>query len=342
MMQREIKVIAGPCAAESEEQVLRTAHQLMNIGITVFRAGVWKPRTKPGCFEGCGEKSLPWLQKVKEMGMSVAVEVATAEHVRLALQYGIDMMWVGARTTADPFAVQHIADALASVTDKSSVTVLVKNPVNPDVELWIGAVQRIKGAGIGNVIAVHRGFSSYINTQYRNQPMWQVPMEFCRRMADVPMYCDPSHLSGRSEMVAEVAQQALDLGFDGLMIESHSSPQQALSDARQQLTPDELREVLSSLVVKDNTNVTGLEMLRNEIDALDEELLNVIARRMQICREIGQYKKEHNISIFQSNRYAEILRRLTESGQERGIAAECTQSVVEAIHKESVRQQMGN
>ncbi len=339
-MIKNLHLISGPCAAENHEQVVRTASMLHGFGVKVFRAGVWKPRTKPGGFEGCGEVALSWLQDVQRMGMKVAVEVATSEHVMQALHYGMDILWIGARTSADPFAVQVIADALGDSKTIDTLTIMIKNPINPDVELWIGAVERIRRVGIKDVIAVHRGFSSYEQTQYRNQPMWQVPMEFRRRMPEVPLYCDPSHIGGKREMVAALSQQALDLGFDGLMIESHCCPEKALSDALQQVTPSELHTIIKRLVIRDAKNVSGLDLLRREIDVIDDELLDVIARRMKVSREIGHYKSEHNLTVFQSGRYGQVLQRLLGLAQEHGVSSDCIKSVFEALHEESVRQQM--
>lgn len=332
-------IIAGPCAAESEEQVLQTATLLYNMGIKHFRAGVWKPRTKPGCFEGHGEKALRWLQKVQQMGMTVATEVATPEHVRLALQYGIDRLWIGTRTVANPFDVQNIADTLKA-EHASATTIMVKNPMTPDIDLWIGAIQRLYDCGQEHVIAIHRGFFSYAKTQYRNQPMWQIPLELYRQMPNITIYCDPSHIAGKRELVENLSREALNMGFDGLMIESHCQPSEALSDSRQQLAPAELEKILSTLIVKDRTNISGLEFLRKQIDELDDELLNILAKRMSLSREIGQYKKEHNIQIFQGNRYNDILQKMLSQAEKSGISKECIKSIFEFIHEESVRQQL--
>ena len=334
-------IIAGPCSAESESQVMATATLLSSMGVKVFRAGVWKPRTHPGCFEGCGEVALKWLSRVRtELGMRVAVEVATPEHVRLAIDNGIDILWLGARTTANPFLVQGIADELEH-TKTEGLLVLVKNPTNPDVDLWIGAIERIRRAGIDDVAAVHRGFSSYGKSEYRNNPMWQLPMDFKRRQADIPLICDPSHIGGKRELVAPISQQALDLGFDGLMIECHSKPEEALSDAQQQLTPQDLGKLLESLVVRNrDSKLEQINILRKQIDELDSQMIDIIARRMEVSREIGRYKKENNITVFQSDRYKTILERLTEEAQRRDIDAECIKAIFEAIHEESVRQQI--
>jgi chorismate mutase len=331
-------VIAGPCSAETEEQVMSTAKQLADKGYKIFRAGVWKPRTKPGGFEGNGEKALPWIKRVKdELGMLTTVEVATPEHVELALKYGVDMLWVGARTTANPFAMQALADSLQGV----DVPVLVKNPVNPDLELWIGALERINQAGIKRLAAIHRGFSSYDNKIYRNLPMWQIPIELRRRIPALPIICDPSHIGGRRELIAPLCQQAMDLGFDGLIIESHCEPDCAWSDAKQQITPDVLDYILDLLVIRDETVTTeGIVELRKQIDTIDNEIMEVLAKRMRVCREIGQYKKEHNMTIVQTSRYNEILEKRGAQGSLCGMAEEFVKTVYSAIHEESVRQQM--
>ncbi|MBQ1646831.1 MAG: bifunctional 3-deoxy-7-phosphoheptulonate synthase/chorismate mutase type II, partial [Prevotella sp.] len=300
-------VIAGPCSAETEEQVMKTALELRMKGCHNFRAGVWKPRTKPGGFEGNGEKALPWMQRVKkETGMMVATEVATPEHVELAMKYDIDILWIGARTSANPFAVQALADALKGV----DVPVFVKNPVNPDIELWIGALERINQAGVKRLGAIHRGFSSYDKKIYRNLPMWQIPIELRRRYPDLPMICDPSHIGGRRELIAPLCQQAMDLGVDGLIVESHCDPDKAWSDAKQQVTPDVLDYILSLLVIRDESVTTeGITQLRHQIDELDNQLMDLLAKRMRVCREIGHYKKEHNMTVLQTNRYNEILEK---------------------------------
>ncbi len=331
-------VIAGPCSAETEEQVMTTARQLADKGCRMFRAGVWKPRTKPGGFEGQGETALPWLQNVKKStGMLVATEVATPEHVELALKYGIDILWIGARTSANPFAMQALADSLKGV----DVPVLVKNPVNPDLELWIGALERINQAGVTRLAAIHRGFSSYDKKIYRNLPMWQIPIELRRRFPSLPIMCDPSHIGGSRELVAPLCQQAMDLGFDGLIVESHCSPDSAWSDAKQQVTPDVLDYILSLLVIRDEKVTTeGIHALRKQIDELDNQLIELLAKRMRVCREIGQYKKEHNMTVLQTSRYNEILDKRGAQGALCGMSADFIRSVFEEVHEESVRQQM--
>ena len=331
-------VIAGPCSAETEEQVITTAHQLASRGCRIYRAGVWKPRTKPGGFEGNGEQALPWLQRVKqETGMLVATEVATPEHVELALKYGIDILWVGARTSANPFAMQALADSLRG----TDAVVFVKNPVNPDLELWIGAMERINQAGITRMAAIHRGFSSYDNKIYRNAPTWQIPIELRRRIPNLPIICDPSHIGGRRELIAPLCQQAMDLGFDGLIVESHCSPDEAWSDAKQQVTPDVLDYILGLLVIRDGSVTTeGIHELRKQIDELDNQLMELLAKRMRVCREIGQYKKEHNMTVLQTVRYNEIQNKRGAQGALCGMDPDFVRKIFEEVHEESVRQQM--
>ncbi len=331
-------VIAGPCSAETEEQVMTTAKDLAKKGCHMFRAGIWKPRTKPGGFEGNGEKALPWMKEVKEeTGMLTATEVATPEHVELSLKYGIDILWVGARTTANPFAVQALADSLKGV----DVPVLIKNPVNPDLELWIGAFERIYGAGVKRLGAIHRGFSSYDKKIYRNMPMWQIPIELHRRYPNIPICCDPSHIGGRRDLIAPLCQQAMDMGMDGLIIESHCNPDEAWSDAKQQVTPDILDYILSILVVRDEVVTTeNIVALRKQIDEIDDSIINCIAKRMRVSREIGQYKKEHGMTVVQTSRYSEILDKRGAQGSLLGIGPDCIKRIFESIHEESVRQQV--
>lgn len=331
-------VISGPCSAETEEQVMQTAKGLAARGIKIFRAGIWKPRTKPGGFEGVGTLGLPWLKRVKEeTGMYIATEVATKDHVTEALQAGIDMVWIGARTTVNPFAVQEIADALKGV----DIPVLIKNPVNPDLELWIGAIERIYGAGIRRIGVIHRGFSSYDKKIYRNLPLWHIPIELHRRMPDIPMFCDPSHIGGKRELIAPLSQQAMDLSFDGLLIESHCNPDAAWSDACQQITPEVLDYVLNLLVIRDVHQTTeNLSELRRQIDNIDEQLLELLSKRMRISREIGVYKKEHNMPILQSPRYNEILEKRSDMGEALELNTDFVKEILQEIHEESVRQQM--
>lgn len=331
-------IIAGPCSAETEEQVMTSATQLAAKGVKVFRAGIWKPRTKPGGFEGVGVEGLPWLKRVKEeTGMLVSTEVATAKHVYECLKAGIDVLWIGARTTANPFAVQEIADALKGV----DIPVLVKNPVNPDLELWIGALERINGAGLKRLGAIHRGFSSYDKKIYRNLPQWHIPIELRRRIPELPIFCDPSHIGGKRELIAPLCQQAMDLGFDGLIVESHCNPDAAWSDASQQVTPDVLSYILNLLVIRKETQTTeNLNELRSQIDECDNQIIEIFSKRMRICREIGTFKKEHDMTILQTNRYNEILDKRGAQGALCGMDSEFIKHVFEAIHEESVRQQM--
>lgn len=331
-------VIAGPCSAETENQVMSTALELARKGCHNYRAGVWKPRTKPGGFEGKGEEALGWLRQVKaETGMCITTEVAKPEHVELCLKYGIDILWIGARTSANPFAMQDLADSLRGV----DIPVFVKNPVNPDLELWIGAMERINQAGVKRLAAIHRGFSSYDQKIYRNLPMWQIPMELHRRIPHLPLICDPSHIGGRRDLIAPLCQQAMDLGFDGLIIESHCNPDAAWSDAKQQIAPDVLDYILSLLVVRDEHSTTeGITLLRKQIDELDNDLMELLAKRMRVCREIGQYKKEHNMTVYQANRYNEILEKRGAQGSLMGMDANFIAKVFEGVHEESVRQQM--
>lgn len=331
-------IIAGPCSAETEEQVMETARQLHANGVQIYRAGIWKPRTKPGGFEGIGAVGLPWLQRVKrELGMYTATEVATAAHVRAALAADVDILWIGARTTANPFAVQEIADAL----EGTDIPVLIKNPVNPDLDLWIGAIERVYNAGVRKIGAIHRGFSSYDKKIYRNLPQWHIPIELHRQMPELPIICDPSHIGGKRELVAPLCQQAMDLNFDGLIVETHVNPEKAWSDAPQQVTPAVLDFILNALVIRDTTQTTeNLTALRRQIDDLDNDLLELLAKRMRVSREIGRYKKEHNMPILQEHRYDEILQKRIAQAIEMGMKEEFMKSVLVAIHEESVRHQM--
>lgn len=331
-------VIAGPCSAESEEQVLQTARTLADGGIRLFRAGIWKPRTKPGGFEGVGTVGLPWLARVKrETGMLVATEVATPHHVEETLKAGIDVLWIGARTTANPFAVQELADALAG----TDIPVLVKNPVNPDLELWIGAFERLYNAGVTRLGAIHRGFSTYEKKLYRNAPHWHIPFELRHRIPDMPLLFDPSHIGGKRELVEPLSQQAMDLNYDGLIIESHCNPDCALSDAAQQVTPVRLLEIIRNLVIRNASPQTEhLSLLRKQIDECDDNLMLELSKRMRIAREIGAFKKEKNITILQSERYREILDKWLARGKSYDLDDEFIRVIFEAIHEESIRHQM--
>lgn len=333
-------IIAGPCSAETREQVLNTARQLAAEGIRIFRAGIWKPRTKPGGFEGVGSKGLPWMREAKETtGMLTATEVATRQHVEEALDSGIDLLWIGARTSANPFAMQEIADTLRE--SGADIPVLVKNPVNPDLELWIGAIQRLYNAGMRRLGAIHRGFSTYGKHIYRNVPQWHIPIELRLRYPDLPILCDPSHIGGRRELIAPLSQEAFDMGFNGLIIESHCNPDCAWSDAAQQLTPEILKFILDTLVIRDTKQTTeNLSILRGQIDKIDNELLEVLGRRMQVSREIGRYKKDHRMPVVQANRYNDVLSTRIKAGVEMGMGSEFMKTVLLAIHDESVRQQI--
>ena len=330
-------VIAGPCSAETEGQVLRTAGQLAAKGIKIFRAGIWKPRTKPGGFEGVGEVGLPWLQRVKEeYHMLTATEVATPAHVEAALAHGIDILWIGARTVVNPFAMQDLADALRG----KDIPVLVKNPVNPDLELWIGGLQRLNDAGIKRLAVIHRGFSSYDKRIYRNSPMWHIPIELRRRIPNLPIFGDPSHIGGRRELIAPLCQQAMDLGFDGLIVESHCTPDAAWSDAAQQVTPEVFDFILDKLTIRKVSEPTeSLESLRKQIDECDDRLLEILNKRMRISREIGTYKKEHNMTIVQTTRYSEILDKRGAQGSLCGMSQSFVRDLLELIHEESIAQQ---
>jgi chorismate mutase len=335
-------IISGPCSAETEDQVMTTARGLANTGkVDIMRAGIWKPRTRPGSFEGIGTKGLPWLQQAKkETGIPLAVEVATAKQVEDALHFDVDVLWVGARTTVNPFSVQEIADALRGV----KVPVLIKNPLNPDLELWVGGMERIAKAGIEDLGLIHRGFSSYGNTDFRNAPMWHLAIEMKRRFPNVPMINDPSHICGRRDILQSVAQQAIDLDFDGLIIESHMDPDNAWSDAKQQITPEVLKQMLENIRwrkenVQNEDFLSALEKLRQQINQLDDELLQVLSTRMKVAQKIGEYKKNNNITILQTNRWNEILDRAIAKGNNLGLSDEFVTKYMDAVHMESINQQ---
>ena len=331
-------IISGPCSAETEDQVMATAVALQKIGVKIYRAGVWKPRTKPGGFEGVGTEALTWLKRVKsELGMYTAVEVANAKHVQEALANDVDILWIGARTTANPFSVQEIADSLVG----TDIPVLIKNPVNPDLDLWIGAIERIYNAGIHRIGAIHRGFSSSDKKVFRNLPQWHIPIELHRQLPNLPIICDPSHIGGKRELIASISQQAMDLNFDGLIIESHCTPDKAWSDASQQITPEVLQLILDTLVIRETNQTTeNLTVLRRQIDILDNDLLELLAKRMRVSKEIGTYKKEHNMPILQAQRYDEILKNRIGQAEKMGMDGEFMKTVLMAIHEESIRQQM--
>jgi chorismate mutase len=335
-------IIAGPCSAETEEQVVETAVRLHKTGmVDIMRAGIWKPRTRPGMFEGIGAKGLPWLQQAKKLtGMPVTVEIATGKQVEDALTFEVDVLWIGARTTVNPFSVQEVADALRGV----DIPVLIKNPINPDLELWTGAVERVAKAGIKQIGLIHRGFSSYGNTEFRNAPMWHLAIEMKRRNPDMLFINDPSHICGRRDILLDVAQKAIDLDFDGLMIESHIDPDKAWSDAKQQITPERLAELLDSIrwrkedIASDEYHA-ALEKLRQQINHLDDELMQILSTRMKVSEKIGQYKKENNITILQTNRWNSILERAFEKGEKIGLSKEFITKYFDAVHMESISHQ---
>ncbi len=335
-------IISGPCSAETEVQVLETADRLALTGkIDMLRAGIWKPRTKPGLFEGIGSKALEWLDQAKKnTGLPTTVEVATAKHVQDALQYNIDVLWIGARTTVNPFSVQEVADALKG----TDVPVLVKNPINPDLELWSGAIERLQKAGVENIGLIHRGFSSYGNIEYRNAPMWHLPIEMKRRYPGIPLICDPSHICGNRVLLHSVMQKSIDLDFGGLMIESHIDPDNAWSDAKQQITPEQLNDILETLIWRNELTsekefITALTHLREQINQVDDELLLLIGQRMKIADKIGAYKKENNIKILQTKRWNEILERAYDQGEQLGLSREFILRYFDAVHLESINHQ---
>ena len=331
--------IAGPCSAETEEQVMETARGLHAFGIHVFRAGIWKPRTHPGSFEGVGTPGLQWLRKVKEtFGMKVCTEVASEKHVQECLRSGVDMVWIGARTSANPFVMQEIADALTG----TDIPVLVKNPVSPDLDLWVGALERLNRAGIRKLGVIHRGFSTSASIPYRNDPGWKIAIELRTRYPRMVFFADPSHMGGDRRYLQELSQRAMDLGLDGLMVESHCNPSCAWSDARQQLTPQALRTLLESLIIRDNTSDNeayreGIDALRARIDVLDESLLRLLGDRMEVSRRIGRYKKDHNVAILQAGRWEQLLSDMVAGAAALGISEEAIRGIMTAIHEESVR-----
>ena len=333
-------IMAGPCSAETEEQLLNTAIPLAEMGIKIFRAGIWKPRTRPNAFEGVGAVGLKWMQTVKrETGMMVATEVANVKHVYEALKSGVDIIWIGARTSANPFAVQDIADSLRGV----NIPVMIKNPVNPDVDLWIGAIERINNAGIKQMAAIHRGFSSYEKTLYRNVPQWQIPIELRRRIPEMPIITDPSHICGNREFLYDISQKAMDLNFDGLIIETHFNPDKALSDANQQVTPDGLKQIIDRIVYRDpevnEELMLTLAELRDQIDKLDDRIINLLEDRMGVSEKIGSYKKENNITILQTKRWDDMLKTRLNLGNRKGLSEEFIIKLFRSIHQESINHQ---
>ncbi|MCX6244937.1 MAG: chorismate mutase [Bacteroidetes bacterium] len=334
-------VIAGPCSAESEEQVLSTARELAKIPqVKVFRAGLWKPRTRPSAFEGVGSAGLQWLKKVKEeTGLMTTVEVANPKHVKEALNSGVDILWIGARTVVNPFSVQEISEVLRGV----DIPVMVKNPLNPDIKVWIGALERLNQVGIRKLVAVHRGFSFFSHTPYRNAPMWEIPIELKRLYPGLPVLVDPSHICGETSLIRPVTQKALDLEMDGMMIEVHIRPQEALTDKEQQITPVQLKELLLGLIIRETYGTiefeNKLEELRTEIDKLDEELIHILSRRMDIVEEIGKYKKENNITILQLKRWSQIIHNRVDNGVKLGLSRDFLLKLLEALHEESIQRQ---
>ncbi len=335
-------VISGPCSAETEEQVVETATRLAKTGkVDILRAGIWKPRTKPGMFEGIGMKGLPWLVQAKKItGMPITVEVATAKHVEDALHFDIDMLWIGARTTVNPFSVQEVCDALRG----TDVPVLIKNPINPDLELWSGGIERLQKAGVKQIGMIHRGFSNYGNTEYRNAPMWHLPIEMKRRFPDMLLICDPSHICGNRTMLQSTAQKSIDLDFNGLMIETHIDPDNAWSDAKQQITPEKLSEMLDHLIWRAETTdekefQTALAKLREQINHIDDELMMLLGQRMKVADKIGQYKKDNNITILQTNRWNDILAKAFARGEKIGLSKEFITKYFDAVHMESINHQ---
>ncbi|MCG2460548.1 bifunctional 3-deoxy-7-phosphoheptulonate synthase/chorismate mutase type II [Flavobacteriaceae bacterium F89] len=334
-------VIAGPCSAETEEQVLKIAHDLIDTDVNYFRAGIWKPRTRPGMFEGVGAIGLKWLQKVKEeTGLKTATEVANRAHVDLALEYDVDLLWIGARSTVSPFIVQEIADALEG-TDK---IVLVKNPVNPDLALWLGAVERLHTANIKNLGVIHRGFSTYEKTKYRNIPEWQMAVELQSKFPDLPIINDPSHITGKRDMIFDVCQTALDLNFDGLMVETHNDPDQAWSDAAQQVTPASLIQIMKDLKIRKVTDEemdynNKLSQLRAQIDMIDNQLIDILGKRMKTSDQIGALKKQRNVAVLQTNRWNTILGKMILEGEAKGLSEEFVLRLFKAIHQESINHQ---
>ena len=334
-------MIAGPCSVETEEQMIQTAVRLKATGkVDILRGGIWKPRTRPGMFEGIGAKGLPWMQKAKELtGLPITVEVAKASHVELALEFGVDVLWVGARTTVNPFSVQEVADALRGV----DIPVLVKNPINPDLALWLGGIERLQKVGIDKIGGIHRGFSNASEKVFRNRPQWQLAIDFKTAMPELPLINDPSHICGRRDLLSSVAQKAMDLDFDGLMIESHITPDEAWSDAKQQITPEVYGELISRLNIRKHglaaEEKTKLDQLRKDIDLIDEELIHVLSSRMKVAREIGQYKKDHNLTILQSDRWMEVVAKFVEKANNNHLSEEFITKVIKAIHDESISQQ---
>ncbi len=337
LKQEEPLLISGPCSAETKTQVLETAQLIREKTNThIYRSGIWKPRTRPGQFEGIGEAGLEWLKEVKQKtGLLVTTEVAKAEHVELCLKAGIDILWIGARTVANPFSIQEIADSLKG----TNIPVFIKNPINPDIGLWIGAIERINKAGISKIAAIHRGFYPYEETKFRNIPKWEIAIELKRQFHKLPIICDPSHISGDTNFIKEVSQKAYDLNFDGLMIETHIHPQEALSDASQQVTPQQLKTLLTDLIIR-SAPIKNQEVLlqyREQIDSIDHQLLELLSKRMDVINGIGEYKLKNNITIFQLRRWENIIKTRINLGDDLGLDPHFIQSILELMHKDSIR-----
>ncbi len=334
-------IIAGPCSAESFDQLYHTTKAIYELGINTIRSGIWKPRTRPNSFEGIGQKALEWIEKIKkELPVQFAVEVATAQHAELALKHGIDILWIGARTTVNPFLVQDIADSLRG----TSTPVLIKNPVNPDLDLWIGCIERIANAGITKIGAIHRGFSSFKKTQYRNEPLWQLAIELKRILPHIPLICDPSHIGGDSSMIFSISQKALDLNYDGLIIETHPNPKEALSDPKQQVTPEQLALIINSLKLrKDKCDSVSfknkLEELRHKIDSIDHDIIENLANRMKVIDEIGEYKLKNEVTILQLERWNEILKSRKSWAKDLKLTPNFVEEVYKTVHSDSIRRQ---
>lgn len=333
-------IISGPCSAETEEQTVQTAIELKRLGIKIFRAGIWKPRTRPNSFEGVGSIGLEWMKSVKkETGMLLAVEVANVKHIYESLKTGIDILWIGARTTANPFAVQEIADALKGI----NIPIMIKNPINPDVNLWIGAIERFYQIGINNVGAIHRGFSSFEKSIFRNVPQWEIPIELKTRLPHIPIFCDPSHIAGNRILLPEISQKAIDLNFDGLMIETHINPDKAWSDSQQQLTPRSLQNLINNLIIRkekpEGISLDAIEDIRFKIDQCDDELIEILEKRMQLVQSIGQYKKQHKMTILQPERWETVLNKSIEKGITKNLNKEFVSNIFKSIHQESINKQ---
>lgn len=340
-MEKKPLIIAGPCSAESYDQLLKTTEALVDLGIKTIRAGVWKPRTRPNSFEGIGKRALEWIEKIKSRhNVDFTIEVASAQHVEDALKHNIRNLWIGARTTVNPFTVQEIADALKG----EKVNVNVKNPVNPDLALWIGSIERVLNANVGEVGAIHRGFSSFRKSSYRNEPVWQIPIDLKRHFPNIQLLCDPSHIGGNRDMIFDISQKALDLGYDGLMIETHINPDEALSDSKQQITPTQLKKILNDMVVRENTSddqqfKSKLEGLREKIDSIDHDLIETLAARMEIIKLIGEYKRDNNVTIFQLERWKEIIKTRPEWARSLNLGKEYIEEIYKVIHEESLKTQ---